>query len=239
MPVLAQTTDFWFLHHTLVALAVEDDGIVRSQLVERLGLCPLLLVHEAGTPGTAHRVLKACDPLICCCLLDLGLPDPADGYDVLRAHAGRIPIVVLTGRTLLKERKQCMELGAVIVLEKPVTDTCGLVRLVCEYAVEGRFLATAGDDMYCRRCIRLLFSRSPRTVTEWVGALQTDGRYLRRKWEEKAHEPRHLLSLYWGYRYAIQAMAGDVSSSDYVRAHRKRVLEYLACHTSVVGSSHV
>lgn len=106
---------------TATILLVEDDSLLRHAfrlLLEDAGY----RIHEAGT---AHEAIeKARESIPDLILLDLGLPD-APGLDVvrtLRLHEPTqdTPVIALTGRVGLEEKRECMEAGCTSYLTKPI-----------------------------------------------------------------------------------------------------------------------
>ena len=100
----------------LRVLIVDHDRRVRRALGELLSVEPDLEV--CGTVGTASAALanvSAGDPDVA--LIDLQLPEPADGLDLLLAlHRLGLPAVVLTAAAALRER--ALKSGAAAFLEK-------------------------------------------------------------------------------------------------------------------------
>ena len=106
---------------TATILLVEDDSLLRHAfrlLLEDAGY----RIHEAGT---AHEAIeKARESIPDLILLDLGLPD-APGLEVvktLRLHEPTqdTPVIALTGRVGLEEKRECMEAGCTSYLTKPI-----------------------------------------------------------------------------------------------------------------------
>ena len=115
---------------TAAILLVEDDSLLRHAfrlLLEDAGY----RIHEAGT---AHEAIeKARDSVPDLILLDLGLPD-APGLDVVRTlrlneRTQDTPIIALTGRVGLEEKRECMEAGCTSYLTKPIEPKVLLQRL--------------------------------------------------------------------------------------------------------------
>lgn len=100
---------------------VDDDDAVRESL--------RFLLEAAGfavvTFDSAARFLGAADTgEIACLLLDHHMPEMT-GLDLLRRlhGAGRsLPVALMTGSPSAQLTRQALELGAVVMLEKPLTD---------------------------------------------------------------------------------------------------------------------
>ncbi|MGA3399075.1 MAG: response regulator [Acetobacteraceae bacterium] len=100
---------------------VDDDAAVRDSL--------RFLLEAAGfgvvTFPSAGQFLAATDPdSIACLLLDHHMPEMT-GLDLLRRlrRAGReLPVALMTGSPSAQLMRRALELGAVVVLEKPLTD---------------------------------------------------------------------------------------------------------------------
>lgn len=115
---------------TATILLVEDDSLLRHAfrlLLEDAGY----RIHEAGT---AHEAIeKARESVPDLILLDLGLPD-APGLDVVRTlrlneRTQDTPVIALTGRVGLEEKRECMEAGCTSYLTKPIEPKVLLQRL--------------------------------------------------------------------------------------------------------------
>jgi len=101
-------------------LLVEDDADLRQALLVRLGASGYRLLMAADGQGAVATVQRERPDLV---LLDLGLP-AGDGFTVLErlgrlGASGRIPVVVLTGRSSEADHQRALSLGARAVLLKP------------------------------------------------------------------------------------------------------------------------
>ncbi len=100
----------------LVLIAEDDQGIqdVLRFLVEANGMQAVV----AGNCDTAIRAAEARRPDLA--IVDLGLPD-RDGLQLIRAIRAwsRLPIIVLTARTLESQRRAAFDAGADEYLTKP------------------------------------------------------------------------------------------------------------------------
>ena len=99
-------------------LVVEDERRIAGALQEGLQAEGYDVAVETTGAGAFFRTLQEAFDLI---LLDLGLPD-RDGLDVLaaiRAHAIRVPVMVLTARDTVQERVAALDAGADDYLVKP------------------------------------------------------------------------------------------------------------------------
>ena len=87
-------------------------------------------VHEAADAATG--LAKALDVIPDVLLLDLMMPGPRDGLDLLeaiRAQLPDLPVVMMSGKAALADAVQATRLGAVNFLEKPLSPE-GLVLAV-------------------------------------------------------------------------------------------------------------
>ncbi len=106
--------------HRLVGI-VDDDTAVRDSLQ--------FLLEAAGygvvTFHSAAQFLAAPDPdRIACLLLDHHMPEMT-GLDLLRRlrrSRRDLPVALMTGSPSAEVTRQALQLGAVVVLEKPLTD---------------------------------------------------------------------------------------------------------------------
>lgn len=102
-------------------VVVEDDPDARETLKELLEISGYA-VGTAGDAPTAMQLIQACRPT--CVLLDLGLPDIADGLGLaawLQARFGpTVIVVVVTGSTTLADLEAARMAGADYVLNKPI-----------------------------------------------------------------------------------------------------------------------
>jgi DNA-binding response OmpR family regulator len=100
---------------------VEDDAVLRRNLVRGLAAEAFEIVWNAADGATALRAADACSTQPDALVLDLGLPD-SDGLDVLgalRARGVTAPALVLTARSSLNDRLQSFGTGADDYLTKP------------------------------------------------------------------------------------------------------------------------
>ena len=103
-------------------LLVEDDTDVRSALRDVLE-AEGCTVYEASNGSEGLALLNAMNPLPDILLLDLMLPGPLNGWDVLCVkqadeRLSGIPVVVLTAVTPQEARARSLE-GAHLILKKP------------------------------------------------------------------------------------------------------------------------
>jgi DNA-binding response OmpR family regulator len=103
-------------------LVVEDDADVR------LGYQVLLEAHNYHTFFAANALAalsesRKHDPELI--ILDLGLP-AIDGFDILEhlgpVYLGRVPLIVVSGRELQKNKERALKAGAKAYLQKPWND---------------------------------------------------------------------------------------------------------------------
>jgi FixJ family two-component response regulator len=100
---------------------VDDEEPVRKALMR--------LMRSAGlsveTFGSGAEFLKSIDTrLPDCVVLDLRMPQ-MDGFSVQASLAGKcaaLPVIILTGHDLPKDRERAMQGGASAFLRKPVLD---------------------------------------------------------------------------------------------------------------------
>jgi two-component system KDP operon response regulator KdpE len=114
-------------------LIVEDDADVR------LGYQVLLKAHNYETFFAANAVAaltesRTHDPDLI--ILDLGLPG-IDGFDLLE-HLGPmyvflVPVIVVSGRELHRNKERALNAGAVEYLQKPWNDD-ELLEMIARYA---------------------------------------------------------------------------------------------------------
>lgn len=116
-------------------LIVEDDADVR------LGYQVLLKAHNYETFFAANAVAaltesRTHDPDLI--ILDLGLP-AIDGFDLLEhfgpMYVSMIPVIVVSGRDLDRNRERALDAGAVAYLQKPWNDD-ELLELIAHYSAD-------------------------------------------------------------------------------------------------------
>lgn len=101
-------------------LVVEDEDALAQGLVfnfEQEGYDVL----RAANGGTALELFESADPPIDCVVLDLMLPGQS-GYDIcreIRVRDQRVPVLVLSARTLAEDRAQAFDCGSDQYLTKP------------------------------------------------------------------------------------------------------------------------
>lgn len=99
-------------------LIVEDDPLVASFLDKGLSAHGYLTAVAADAVRAGTMALSEDHDLV---LLDMTLPD-GDGYEILRRIRGagsRVPIIVLTGRSELRDVVECLDVGADDYMTKP------------------------------------------------------------------------------------------------------------------------
>lgn len=103
------------------ALLVEDDPPLRKLIAGYLKLLNFAVVEAADGKKAMTALTEAKPDLIC---LDLMLPE-SSGYDVLefirKEGMGKIPVLMMSARSLPEDRAQAEELGATLYLIKPFT----------------------------------------------------------------------------------------------------------------------
>jgi len=102
-------------------LIADDDAMLRTTLVEQLGLDGEFVPHEAATLAEAEAILTGGEPRCDAVLLDIGLPD-GDGRDLcarLRRNGLRIPIIMLTGADTEADVVRGLDAGANDYIAKP------------------------------------------------------------------------------------------------------------------------
>ncbi len=102
-------------------LIVDDEPNIRRMVGALLG-SEGFEVHEA--PDGAAGLAKAIETDPDLVLLDLMMPNPTDGLDLLeklRERAPDLPVVMMSGRAGLADAVKATRLGAVNFLEKPLT----------------------------------------------------------------------------------------------------------------------
>lgn len=102
-------------------LCIEDQPDIRMILKFTLEAKGAFAVREAGTGTDGLAQARATPPDVI--LLDYSLPD-MDGPDVLvhlksDASTAKIPVIVLTAKTLASDIEACIARGALDVLSKP------------------------------------------------------------------------------------------------------------------------
>ena len=114
-------------------LIVEDDADVR------LGYQVLLKAHNYETFFAANAVAaltesRTHDPDLI--ILDLGLP-AIDGFDLLEhfgpMYVSMVPVIVVSGRDLHRNRERALNAGAVGYLQKPWNDD-ELLEMIARYS---------------------------------------------------------------------------------------------------------
>jgi FixJ family two-component response regulator len=99
---------------------VDDDMALREALAQRLQLAG----YRVRTfNGPRQFLAKAALDAPGCVILDLRMPQ-MNGLELLRlmvARGASLPVIVLSGFSDRRTRKECLDLGAVDVVEKPIS----------------------------------------------------------------------------------------------------------------------
>ncbi len=103
------------------ALLVEDDPPLRKLVAGYLKLLNFIVVEAADGKKAMTALGEQPFDLIC---LDLMLPE-SSGYDVLefirKQGLAKVPVLMMSARSLPEDRAQAEELGATLYLIKPFT----------------------------------------------------------------------------------------------------------------------
>ncbi len=103
------------------ALLVEDDPPLRKLVAGYLKLLNFVVVEAADGKKAMTALGEQPYDLIC---LDLMLPE-SSGYDVLefirKQGLAKVPVLMMSARSLPEDRAQAEELGATLYLIKPFT----------------------------------------------------------------------------------------------------------------------
>jgi DNA-binding response OmpR family regulator len=103
------------------ALLVEDDPPLRKLVAGYLKLLSFTVVEAADGKKAMTALGEQPYDLIC---LDLMLPE-SSGYDVLefirKQGLAKVPVLMMSARSLPEDRAQAEELGATLYLIKPFT----------------------------------------------------------------------------------------------------------------------
>jgi len=103
------------------ALLVEDDPPLRKLVAGYLKLLNFIVVEAADGKKAMTALGEQPYDLIC---LDLMLPE-SSGYDVLefirKQGLAKVPVLMMSARSLPEDRAQAEELGATLYLIKPFT----------------------------------------------------------------------------------------------------------------------
>ncbi len=103
------------------ALLVEDDPPLRKLVAGYLKLLNFSVIEAADGKKAMTALGEQRYDLIC---LDLMLPE-SSGYDVLefirKQGLARVPVLMMSARSLPEDRAQAEELGATLYLIKPFT----------------------------------------------------------------------------------------------------------------------
>ena len=117
-------------------LIIEDDQDSRD--LERMALeMRRHVVIEAATAEEGIALARARRPDVI--VLDLGLPGPRDGLDVVRelreeGDASRVAVIAVTAFAQSRDRDRALEAGCDDYLTKPIVDLPGFVALVEHHA---------------------------------------------------------------------------------------------------------
>ncbi len=103
------------------ALLVEDDPPLRKLVAGYLKLLNFAVIEAADGKKAMTALAEQKYDLIC---LDLMLPE-SSGYDVLefirKEGLAKVPVLMMSARSLPEDRAQAEELGATLYLIKPFT----------------------------------------------------------------------------------------------------------------------
>lgn len=121
-------------------LIIEDDGIVRASLIERIEReADMEVVGEANCLAAAHEVLRQTAGLVDVVLVDLGLPD-GSGLDVIRTVRSRDDATKVLVFTVFGDRQtisDALSVGAdgFILKDSGATDLANAIRAANEGGV--------------------------------------------------------------------------------------------------------
>ena len=110
------------MHNDDVRVVVVEDDPDASETLKELLEINGYAVHTAADAASAMALIQVVRPT--CVLLDLGLPETADGLAVatwLQARFGpTVIVVVVTGSNTLEDLEAARQAGADYVLNKPI-----------------------------------------------------------------------------------------------------------------------
>lgn len=176
---------FHFIDRTLNVLIVDDDAASRDLIAIMVEPVTCYKVHMASSNGEALNALKS-GVRFHVCIVDLGLPDVEnDEFYLIRNYAQHSSIIVLTGSPSPRKGAFCIQLGARAVFDKGIAFDSLLFfrtlnRLALINLVNHRFNEWSTDTL--NLATRLLFDKSPVSVTQWADYLSISDRQLRNLW---------------------------------------------------------
>jgi glutamate dehydrogenase (NAD(P)+) len=134
----AGRVDWSTMAESPIRILAFEDNLVQLKLIERLLLesqRPAFDITSAGTLAEGLRLLR--ERSFDLILLDLVLPDSQEleTFARVQAHAGTIPIVILSGITDIKLAARAVDAGAQDYLVKGKLDGSRLIRSI-RYAIE-------------------------------------------------------------------------------------------------------
>jgi len=176
---------FHFIDRTLNVLIVDDDAASRDLIAIMLEPVSCYKVHTADSNGKALSALQS-GVRFHVCIVDLGLPDVEnDEFYLIRNYACHSSIIVLTGSPSPRKGALCIQLGARAVFDKGIAFVSLLFfrtlnRLALINLVNCRYTEWSVDTL--NLATRLLFDKSPASVTQWAEYLSISDRQLRNLW---------------------------------------------------------
>jgi len=201
-------------------LVIEDDAVVRFNIVSYLEDSGFVVSEEADGQGGMDAVQATPPDLVLC---DLRMPE-LDGLEVLqRLHADRpeLPVVVVSGTGVLSDAIEALRKGAWDFVTKPIQDMA-----VLEYAILG-CLEKARLQRENRRFQRQL-ERANEQLRAYIEQLEQDADAGRGLQQQLLPPIERVLGAYRFNRYLLPSLYLSGDFVDYFVIDHAHVGFYLA-----------
>lgn len=238
---MSTQTPFSFLEKTINVLIIQNDIDSTDYLSDLLGPMRVYNIISVNSCGAALKQLRS-GKRFHVCITDLGMSDVEnDEFYILRQYANHCSIIVYTGSKSPRKGALSIKLGAKEVFDKhercAITD---FVAIVNRYAllnlVNHRYSETSGDTISL--ATKILFDKSPQSVTEWADFLRISDRQLRNLWASgSGFSAKNVLFIYTIYSTAFGYFTSRSESNSLSQAvdHTYRKLcEHYANHKDMI-----
>jgi CheY-like chemotaxis protein len=194
------------LKDSLSVMVVDDDDQVLETVCGYIELCPLFRVEPVHDVSKA-RALAQARPWHCW-LVDLYVPDIADGMGLMEEFSATVPTIAMSGLSTGGEGYRCSQLSVVGFIDKSELNAPALVDRVFRLALTKLLCCrypSLPNSKVAESAMEALFKNAPESVGEWSRQLQVTARTLE-QWTREcgSYKPNTILSLFHVYRVAYE-----------------------------------